>query len=224
MKRVRIDNSWEKPLQREFDSKYMKELGDFLRSEKTKGKKIFPLGGQIFNSFNLTKFDEVKAVIIGQDPYHGEGQAHGLSFSVQRGTSIPPSLRNIFLELENDLNISMSGQGNLEKWSKQGVLLLNSCLTVEKNRPGSHQGIGWEKFTDSVLCCINDLKKNVVFILWGKKAKEKEELIDKQIHLVISSSHPSPFSAHYGFFGSKPFSKTNAYLIEKGLTPIDWTL
>ena len=179
---------------------------------------------QIFNAFNLTPLTNVKVVIVGQDPYHGKGQANGLSFSVEDFIKIPPSLQNIYKELFTDLRLTSPQSGNLRNWAKQGVLLLNSSLTVEKGLPGSHQGKGWEVFTSEVLKIINIKKNNIVFILWGKKAQEKGEFLDRNRHLVIESTHPSPFSAHNGFFGSKPFSKTNDFLSKKKIKPIDWQL
>ena len=179
---------------------------------------------KVFNAFNLTPLTNVKVVLVGQDPYHGEGQANGLSFSVEKNIKIPPSLQNIFKELFTDLRLTSPQNGNLENWAKQGVLLLNSCLTVQKASPGSHQGRGWEKFTDKVLKIVNDNKKNIVFILWGRKAQEKGHFLDDDRHLIIKSPHPSPFSVHTGFFGSKPFSRSNNYLLEKNIEPIDWQL
>ena len=224
MKKVNIHESWNVELGNEFSSEYMASLRSFLKKEIQLGKKIFPPMNKIFNAFNLTPLTNVKVVLVGQDPYHGGNQANGLSFSVEENLKIPPSLQNIFRELFTDLRLTSPQNGNLEKWAKQGVLLLNSSLTVEKGSPGSHQGRGWEKFTDAVLKTINHKKLHVVFILWGKKAQDKGQFIDRQRHLVLESPHPSPFSAHSGFFGSKPFSKANKYLIEKGIEPIDWQL
>jgi uracil-DNA glycosylase len=202
----------------------MKALGTFLRNEKKNGKEIYPPGSDIFRAFDFTSFEKVKVVILGQDPYHGKGQAHGLSFSVKDGTQPPPSLENIFKELKSDLDINRPTTGNLEKWSRQGVLMLNSSLTVEKSKPASHQGKGWETFTDSALEALNKEKINVVYILWGKKAQEKGQYLDKQKNLIIESAHPSPFSANNGFFGSQPFSKTNKYLKDTKQIPVNWTL
>lgn len=224
MKKAKIHESWNAELGNEFSSKYMASLRAFLKKEIQIGKKIFPPMNKIFNAFNLTPFTNIKIVLVGQDPYHGENQANGLSFSVEENIKVPPSLQNIFRELFTDLRLTSPQNGNLEKWAKQGVLLLNSSLTVEKGLPGSHQGKGWEKFTDEVLKIINNKKQNVVFILWGKKAQEKGHFLDRQRHLILKSPHPSPFSAHSGFFGSKPFSKANNYLIEKGIEPINWQL
>ena len=224
MKKAKIHESWNAELGNEFSSEYMASLRAFLKKEIQIGKKIFPPMNKIFNAFNLTPFTNIKIVLVGQDPYHGESQANGLSFSVEENIKVPPSLQNIFRELFSDLRLTSPQNGNLEKWAKQGVLLLNSSLTVEKGLPGSHQGKGWEKFTDEVLKIINNKKQNVVFILWGKKAQEKGHFLDRQRHLILKSPHPSPFSAHSGFFGSKPFSKANNYLIEKGIEPINWQL
>ena len=179
---------------------------------------------KIFNALNTTKFDNVKVIILGQDPYHGVRQAHGLSFSVEKGIKPPPSLENIFKELKDDIGITKPNHGNLESWAHEGVLLLNSILTVEKNKPGSHKGRGWEIFTDKILSKLNDLKDNLVFILWGKQAQEKCNFINNHKHLIIQSSHPSPYSANHSFFGSKPFSKTNTYLIKKNIKPINWKI
>jgi len=224
MNKVRIHESWKRELNDEFSSIYMENLRTFLKQELKLEKKIFPPMNKVFNAFNLTPFTNVKIVLVGQDPYHGNGQANGLSFSVEENIKIPPSLQNIFKELFTDLRLTSPQNGSLEKWAKQGVLLLNNCLTVEKGRPGSHQGKGWEKFTDKVLQTVNDKKKHIVFILWGRKAQEKGNFLDKNRHLVIESSHPSPFSANTGFFGSKPFSRANKYLLEKRIEPIDWQL
>ena len=222
MSRLKIEDSWKEILLSELNSTYMQNLSRFLREQITLGKIIYPPGRQIFNAFNKTPFPKVKVVILGQDPYHGESQAHGLSFSVKESIKKPPSLQNIFKELQDDINIKIPSNGNLEKWANQGVLLLNSCLTVEKGKPGSHKNKGWEIFTDYILKQINSKKSNVVFILWGKYARDKKSFIDDSKHCIIESAHPSPYSAHNGFFGSKPFSKTNCYLKKKGLDPIFW--
>jgi len=224
MSKVKIHESWKIFLEDEFSKKYMEDLRAFLKQEIETGRKIFPPMKKVFNAFNLTPLTNVKVVLVGQDPYHGEGQANGLSFSVEKNVKIPPSLQNIFKELFTDLRLTSPQNGNLENWAKQGVLLLNSCLTVQKASPGSHQGRGWEKFTDKVLKIVNDNKKNIVFILWGRKAQEKGHFIDNDRHLIIKSPHPSPFSVHTGFFGSKPFSRSNNYLLEKNIEPIDWQL
>ena len=214
---VKIEESWLNYLSAEFKSDYMKELSRFLREEK-KTKVIYPKGGKIFHAFNLTPFSSVKVVIIGQDPYHGPNQANGLCFSVNKTVNIPPSLKNIFLELFNDLGVPPSNSGCLERWSKQGILLLNTCLTVEKGKPASHRDVGWE----NVLIKLNQNKKNIVYILWGKHAQEKANIINNKHNKVIMSAHPSPYSAHNGFFGSKPFSKANNYLIETNQAKINW--
>ena len=224
MTNIKIDDSWKIELEDEFNSSYMSDLRIFLKEQLSRGKIIFPPMNKIFNAFNLTPFQNVKVVIVGQDPYHGYGQANGLSFSVEDIIKIPPSLRNIYKELYTDLRITSPENGNLQNWAKQGVLLLNSCLTVEQGLPGSHQDKGWETFTSKVLKVINIKKNNVVFILWGKKAQEKGKFLDKNRHLIIQSNHPSPFSANHGFFGSKPFSITNNYLNINKIKPINWQL
>ena len=220
---VGLQNTWKEKLLPEFEKDYMKNLSAFLREEKAKKKIIYPSGKKIFNALNLTDFHEVKAVIVGQDPYHGEGQANGLSFSVENGIAKPPSLRNIFKELKSDLGIEEPLHGNLTNWGKNGVLLLNSVLTVEAHKPGSHYNRGWERFTNKILELLSE-NEEVVFVLWGKKAQEKVASINLQCNSVIKSAHPSPFSANNGFFGSKPFSKVNLMLREKGLDPVDWKL
>ncbi|GAB4286969.1 MAG: uracil-DNA glycosylase [Marinilabiliales bacterium] len=218
-----IDESWKQLLNDEFNSEYFYELKRFLIEEKKKFV-IYPPGNLIFNAFNQTPFDNVKVVIIGQDPYHGKGQAHGLCFSVPEGIKPPPSLVNIFKEINDDLGIKIPSHGNLSSWAKQGVLLLNAILTVRASSPGSHQNKGWEKFTDGVIKKISDNKENVVFLLWGNYAQNKTSLIDENKHLVLKAAHPSPFSAHRGFFGCKHFSLTNEYLQSIDKTPIDWAL
>ena len=218
-----IENSWLEILNDEFNKQYFSDLKAFLLEEKKKYT-IYPPGKLIFNAFNTTPFDKVKVVILGQDPYHGPGQAHGLCFSVPDGITFPPSLRNIYKELNSDLNIPIPKSGNLTKWAKQGVLLLNATLTVRKAIAGSHQKKGWEIFTDAVIKKISDKKDNVVFILWGNYAQSKEKLINNEKHFIVKSVHPSPLSASRGFFGSKPFSKTNRYLESKGIKPIDWAI
>ena len=222
MAKVKIEGSWKKQLINEFDKDYMKSLSIHLRNEKKLGKDIYPPSHLIFNAFSLTKFDDVKIVIIGQDPYHGYGQAHGLSFSVEQGTKVPPSLQNIYKELYNDIGIPIPRHGNLSKWADQGVLLLNAILTVESGKPGSHANYGWELFTTAVLQILNQKKKKIVYILWGQKAQEKCTFINAVDNLIIRSPHPSPYSAYTGFFGSRPFSKTNTYLKENKIDPIDW--
>ena len=224
MGKIELESSWKEKLIDEFNKEYMHSLRDFLKKEKSERKVIFPPGRKIFSAFNLTSFKNVKAVILGQDPYHGSNQAHGLSFSVEYGIKPPPSLNNIFKELASDLNIEKPNHGNLEEWGKQGVLLLNSILTVEKSKPGSHANRGWEVFTDKILFLLNSSKNNLVFILWGKKAQEKGHFIDSDRHMIIKSTHPSPYSANNGFLGSKPFSRTNQYLKKNNIKEIDWHL
>ena len=219
---MRIEASWKTRLAGQFAAPHMKTLSRFLRDEKAAGKRIYPPGGQIFRAFELTPFDNVKVVILGQDPYHSAGQAHGLSFSVAHGVMPPPSLQNIYKELQADLGLAHPRHGNLESWARQGVLLLNACLTVEDGRAGSHQGKGWEPFTDAVIAALNRERQNLVFILWGRKAQDKGAVIDRERHLVLTSAHPSPLSASSGFFGSRPFSATNSYLELHGIKPVDW--
>ena len=224
MGKIELESSWKEKLIDEFNKEYMHSLRDFLKKEKSERKVIFPPGRKIFSALNLTSFKNVKVVILGQDPYHGSNQAHGLSFSVEHGIRPPPSLNNIFKELASDLDIEKPNHGNLEKWGKQGVLLLNSVLTVEKSKPGSHANKGWEVFTDKILFLLNSSKNNLVFILWGKKAQEKGHFIDSDRHMIIKSTHPSPYSANNGFLGSKPFSKTNKYLRENNIDEVNWSL
>lgn len=218
---VRIEPSWHTQLAAEFDKPYFAALTAFVRSEYTAGT-CYPPGKLIFNAFNLCPFDKVKAVIIGQDPYHEPGQAHGLCFSVQDGTPMPPSLVNIFKEMVSDTGGTMPASGDLSYLARQGVLLLNATLTVEAHRAGSHQGHGWEVFTDAVIDAVNRGREHVVFLLWGSYAIRKGELIDRSKHLVLTSPHPSPLSAYRGFFGNHHFSKANEYLCEHGITPIKW--
>jgi uracil-DNA glycosylase len=219
-----IEISWKNMLKEDFNSPYFAELKEFLINEKRAGQIVFPPGKEIFNAFNNTPFDKVKVVILGQDPYHGPGQAHGLSFSVTDGQLFPPSLQNIFKEIRDDLNIPIPKTGNLEKWSKQGVLLLNATLTVRANQPGSHQKKGWENFTDSVIRNLSSRRSGIIFILWGKFAQAKDVLIDTTKHFILKAPHPSPLSAYSGFFGCKHFSRTNEILTREGQTPIDWDL
>jgi uracil-DNA glycosylase len=221
---VTLHESWKAPLQPEFDAPYMAGLKDFLVAEKAKGKRIFPKGSEWFHALDATPLEQVRVVILGQDPYHGDGQAHGLCFSVKPGVRPPPSLINIYKEMKSDLGLEPPLHGNLEAWAKQGVLLLNAVLTVEAGRAGSHQGKGWERFTDAVIRLVNDQPQPVVFILWGAYAQRKAAFVDRQRHLVLAAAHPSPLSAHNGFFGSKPFSQTNEFLIAHGQDPIDWKL
>jgi uracil-DNA glycosylase len=218
---VKIEESWKTRLQDEFQKEYFLRLAVFVKDEY-RTKTIYPPGSLIFNAFNLCPFDTIKAVIIGQDPYHGPGQAHGLCFSVRDGTEFPPSLKNIFKEIESDIGISRSASGNLERWALQGVLLLNATLTVRAHQAGSHQRKGWEEFTDKAIQILNNEKENIVFFLWGAYAQKKGETIDESKHMVLKSVHPSPLSASRGFFGNKHFSKCNEYLKEHGIEPIDW--
>ena len=222
---VKIESSWKAVLKDEFGKPYFQQIVTFLKTEKAAGKTIYPPGPLIFNAFNQTPFGKLKVVILGQDPYHGQGQAHGLSFSVQNGVKPPPSLINIFKEIHTDIGVAMPQQyGNLSRWAEQGVLLLNAALTVRANEPFSHAKFGWAEFTDAVISRISDEKSGVVFLLWGKFAQDKQALIDETKHFVLKAAHPSPFSADKGFFGSKHFSKTNELLTKQGLSPIDWKL
>ena len=218
-----IEQSWKVVLLKEFNKDYFIKLKQFLLDEK-KHHSIYPKGKDIFNAFNYTSFDRVKVVILGQDPYHGMGQAHGLSFSVPDGVKQPPSLKNIFKEIASDLNLPLPETGNLSPWAKQGVLLLNATLSVRVKQAGSHQKKGWEEFTDSVIQNISQKKEGVIFLLWGRFAQDKAELIDKNKHHILTAPHPSPFSAYTGFFGCKHFSKTNKLLAEQGLKEIDWKI
>jgi uracil-DNA glycosylase len=221
---VKINDTWKEVLKAEFNKPYFLQIVAFLRTEKMAGKTIYPPGQLIFNAFNTTPFDKVKVVLIGQDPYHGQGQAHGLCFSVQTGVTTPPSLINIYKELNADLGIPIPNHGNLTKWAEHGVLLLNASLTVRANEPMSHARIGWAEFTDTVIKKVSDLKEHVVFLLWGKFAQEKQVLIDETRHLVLKAAHPSPYSANNGFLGCRHFSKTNEYLVKNGIDPVDWSL
>lgn len=220
-KSIQIEESWKKILSEEFQKEYFKKLSAFVH-DSYRTKETFPNPKHIFKAFDLCPFNSVKVVLIGQDPYHGTGQAIGLSFAVSDKTPLPPSLKNILKEIKSDLGVPPIPNGNLERWATQGVLLLNATLTVESGKPGSHQKQGWEEFTDSVIKKISDEREHVVFILWGNYAKQKGAHIDRTKHYVIESPHPSPFSAHSGFFGSKPFSKTNTYLKNHNLPEIDW--
>jgi len=221
---VRIEAGWKEVLKQEFTQPYFQQIVLHLKTERSQGKTIYPPGSQIFNAFDTTPFEKVKVVILGQDPYHGPGQAHGLCFSVQYGVAPPPSLVNIYKELQQDIGISIPAHGNLTNWAKQGVFLLNASLTVRAGEPMSHAKIGWASFTDTVIKKISAEKKNVVFLLWGKFAQEKRVLIDESKHLVLKAAHPSPLSAHAGFFGCRHFSKTNEYLAKAGIEPVDWSL
>jgi len=218
-----IEESWKTVLSDEFSATYFAQLKAFLVEEKASFT-VYPPGSQIFSAFNFTPFDKVKVVILGQDPYHGPGQAHGLCFSVPQQVQPPPSLQNIFKEIHNDLGIPVPSHGNLEKWAKQGVLLLNATLTVRAHSAGSHQNHGWEIFTDAAIRKLSSGRQNLVFLLWGNYAMAKEKLIDASKHLIQKSAHPSPLSASRGFFGNRHFSKTNDYLQEHGIRPIDWSL
>ena len=218
---IKIDSSWKSRLANEFNAPYFEQLTNFVRDAYTHHQ-IFPPAKLIFNAFDLCPFDKVKVVIIGQDPYHGLGQAHGLSFSVNENIPLPPSLKNIYQEIRSDLGIQPLSHGNLERWAKQGVLLLNATLTVQADLAGSHQKKGWETFTDSAIKAVAEEKKHVVFLLWGNYAQQKAQYIDRTKHLVLTAVHPSPLSAHRGFFGCKHFSQTNQYLTEHGLEPINW--
>jgi uracil-DNA glycosylase len=222
---VKMEAGWKQALKQEFSKPYFQQVVTFLKTEKLQKKIIYPPGSLIFNAFDQTPFEKVKVVLLGQDPYHGPGQAHGLCFSVADGVQPPPSLINIYKEIEADIGVGMSPRyGNLTKWAQQGVLLLNAFLTVRANEPASHSKIGWEEFTNAVIKKISDEKKGVVFLLWGKFAQEKQVLIDETKHHVLKAAHPSPFSADKGFFGCKHFSKTNELLMLQGLEPIDWKL
>lgn len=218
---VKIEQSWKEHLQAEFDKQYFVDLTNFVRQEY-RTKKIFPPAKLIFNAFDHTPFDKVKVVILGQDPYHGDGQAHGLSFSVNDGVKVPPSLVNMYKEIHRDLGTPIPQSGNLTRWAEQGVLLLNATLTVVAHTAGSHQGKGWETFTDAAIKKLAEERENIVFLLWGSYAQRKAAFIDESKHLVLKTVHPSPLSAHRGFIGCGHFSKANEYLISKGLTPIVW--
>ncbi|MGE3974652.1 MAG: uracil-DNA glycosylase [Bdellovibrionales bacterium] len=224
IERIKLDPSWKIPLLKEFQSLYMADLRTFLKKELKAKKTIYPKGPNIFNALNLCPLDQVRVVILGQDPYHGPGQAHGLCFSVKKGVAPPPSLINVFKELKADLGMPMPDHGCLEKWAKQGVLLLNTALTVEHGKAASHQGRGWERFTDEIIRLVDQLPHSVVFLLWGSPAQKKAELIKSKQHLILKSPHPSPLSAHRGFLGNKHFSKTNAHLKAQGLREVDWSL
>ncbi|MFM6953853.1 MAG: uracil-DNA glycosylase [Sphingobacteriaceae bacterium] len=222
---IQLHPSWLPALQNEFKKPYMLGLKQFLVQEKEQGHVVYPKGSDLFNAFNLTPFNEVKVVILGQDPYHGANQAHGYSFSVQKGLAIPPSLQNIYKELQTDIpGFKIPNHGNLTDWATQGVLLLNATLTVRANEPGSHQKMGWEQFTDQAIQALSEQREGLVFMLWGRYAQAKAALIDNEKHLVLTAAHPSPFSAYNGFFGCKHFSKANAYLLAKGEKPISWAL
>jgi uracil-DNA glycosylase len=220
---VKIDPSWKEVLKTEFSSPYFAVLKDFLLKERAE-QVVYPPGGQIFSAYNQTPFDQVKVVIVGQDPYHGPGQANGMCFSVAPGTKLPPSLVNIFKEVQEDLQMTMGRNGDLSAWAQQGVLLLNATLTVRAASPASHQGKGWEQFTDQTIRLLSEKKKGLVFLLWGRPAQLKEKLIDTTRHFVLKAAHPSPLSAYNGFFGCRHFSQTNKILLDQGKTPIHWIL
>lgn len=220
----KIEKTWKKALGSEIESRSLKELEKFLKAELKKKRIIYPKQDEIFSAFDYTPFNKVRVVIIGQDPYHGADQAHGMCFSVKKGIKPPPSLKNIYKELADDVDFEIPDHGFLESWAKQGVLLLNSVLTVEEAKAGSHQKKGWEDFTDSVIKTLNDKKENLVFILWGAPAQKKAKVVDEKKHFILKSPHPSPLAAYRGFFGSKPFSKTNKILQSLGSNPIDWSL
>lgn len=225
VKDVQIHDSWKRILKNEFEQPYFATIKQSIVNDKKAGYKVYPPGPLIFNAFNSTPFDEVKVVIIGQDPYHGHGQAHGLSFSVPDGVPPPPSLENIFKELHTDIGMSIPSHGNLQKWADQGVLLLNAGLTVRAHTPNSHKDIGWHQFTDAVIQKLSDYRKGIVFLLWGNFAKGKSKLIDELEHYILKTGHPSPMSANRGYwFGNKHFSQANELLVKQDLTPIDWTL
>jgi uracil-DNA glycosylase len=221
---VKIEASWKEVLKDEFNKDYFQQIAAHLKMEKAAGKIIYPPGGLIFHAFEATPFDKVKVVLLGQDPYHGHGQAHGLAFSVQPGIKPPPSLVNIYKELHEDVGLPVPSHGYLEAWAKQGVFLLNASLTVRASEPLSHSKIGWHEFTDKVIQKISDLKEKVVFLLWGRSAQDKQALVDETKHFVLKAAHPSPFSADKGFFGCRHFSKTNDHLVKNGIDPIDWKL
>ncbi|MCB1614750.1 MAG: uracil-DNA glycosylase [Pseudomonadales bacterium] len=221
---LKLHPSWQQVIGSEFEQPYMQQLRAFLATEKAAGKVIYPPGSLWFNALNSTPFDKVKVVLIGQDPYHGPNQAHGLCFSVMPGVPFPPSLQNIFKELQQDLGMPIPASGCLQHWAEQGVLLLNAVLTVEQAKAGSHQGKGWERFTDAVIDVLNKNREGLVFLLWGAYAQKKGAMIDRQRHLVLQSPHPSPLSAHRGFFGNHHFSRANQWLQNHGNRPIDWSL
>jgi uracil-DNA glycosylase len=220
--RVQLEESWKVLLQPEFERDYMRQLRAFLQQEKQAGKFVYPAGRDMFNALNSTPFDSVRVVVLGQDPYHGPGQAHGLCFSVQPGVDIPPSLRNIYKELASDLGIAAARHGCLQSWAAQGVLLLNAVLSVEAGRAGSHQGRGWEQFTDRIIALLNERRQHLVFMLWGSPAQKKGQFIDRSRHLVLESPHPSPLSASRGFLGNRHFSRANQYLLAQGRDAVDW--
>ena len=223
MSNVKIEESWKDVLKSEFEQPYFQSLATFLRKEKENNKTVYPPGSLIFNAFNTTPFDKVKVVILGQDPYHNPGEAMGLSFSVPRGVRTPPSLKNIYKELNEDLGVPIPSHGDLTHWAEQGVFLLNAMLTVERNKPRSHQKIGWQTFTDTVIRRLSDQREGLVFMLWGGFARQKKQLIDSSKHLVLEAAHPSPLAGG-AFFGSRHFSRANEYLKQQGKEPVDWSL
>ena len=223
-KKVQLHESWLSRLQDQFEQDYMQKLRQFLLTRKQHRAVIYPPGNQIFNALDSTPFDKVRVVILGQDPYHGPGQAHGLCFSVKPGVKVPPSLVNIYAEIKSDLGIAPPAHGYLQSWAEQGVLLLNAVLTVERGQAGSHQGKGWEKFTDTIVQLLNEEREGLVFMLWGNYAKRKGSVINRHKHLVLNAPHPSPLSAHQGFFGCRHFSQANDYLKQHGQEPIDWSV
>ena len=218
-----LTGEWEKALSEEFNKEYYKKLFLFIRQEYAKVP-VYPKAGDIFNAFHLTPLEKVKVVIIGQDPYHNPGQAHGLCFAVKPGVEIPPSLVNIYQELQDDLGCRIPNNGYLNEWAEQGVLLLNTVLTVQAHKPMSHRGVGWEEFTNAVISKVNEIDRSVVFILWGKPAQEKAKMLNNPRHLILKAPHPSPLSAYRGFFGSRPFSQTNAFLEQHGVEPVNWQI
>jgi uracil-DNA glycosylase len=222
--RIILEESWKLRLQDQFDQTYMRDLRNFLVQEYKSAKIIYPQGNEYFAALNIVPFNNVRVVIVGQDPYHGPGQAHGLCFSVKPGVTLPPSLKNIFKELQNDLGCAKPDHGCLIPWARQGVVLLNSVLTVRQGEPGAHRGKGWERFTDRVIQIINDEKENVIFVLWGAYAQDKGKIIDRNKHLVLEAAHPSPFSADRGFYGCRHFSRINDHLTKIGQKPIEWAL
>jgi len=221
---IQLDESWKAVLQSEFEQDYMRQLREFLLAEKQAGQTIYPPGPEIFAALDATPFDQTRVVIIGQDPYHGPNQAQGLCFSVRQGVAVPPSLQNIYKEMASDLDVPIPAHGDLRAWARQGVLLLNAVLTVRAGQANSHQGKGWEAFTDRVIASLNEQRQNLVFILWGSYAQKKGSMIDRDRHFVIRSPHPSPLSAHRGFFGSQPFSRCNQYLRQTGQQEINWAI
>ncbi len=221
---IKLDPSWLAVIGSEFEKPYMKKLKDFLKQQKDAQRIIYPKSADIFNAMNTTSFDQVRVVIIGQDPYHGPGQAHGLSFSVRPGVAIPPSLRNIYKEIEQEFHVKMPNHGDLTPWAKQGVLLLNATLTVEDGKAGSHQKQGWEEFTDAIIHAVAEKHEHVVFMLWGSYAQKKAGFVDRTKHLVLTSVHPSPLSAHRGFLGCGHFKQANDYLAAHGRTPVNWVI